>query len=317
MRKYILKRTLVLIPTLIGVMIVLGIIFTAMPGNFADGFQDAKTRSKVIKMYHFDKPKSVQFLYWLKNFAKGDMGVYYSPYSMGDADPIAPIVNSAARSTFKLMLFSILAAVAIAVPLGVISVARSGTKVEKVIRVFSILGASIPNFVLAFFLFDAVRFNKTIIGYYLDCGLSTYLFDKFVRNTFVPFLALTIIFASQLIGYVYTYMLDVIDKQFITVVRCYGFKEKTVLYRYSLKNALVPIMTIIGTSFPALFSDVIVIQAAVGSSGLGSLLLGAVYSRQYNVIMAVLFITVLIVLISNYLLDMLYGVIDPRIKNGI
>lgn len=313
MKKYFFNRTLTLIPTFIGIMIVLGIMFIAMPGNYADGTINQKVRIKLIQKYHFNQPKTVQYLYWFKNFMKGDMGIVFTNAPNENPPPVAPIVNAGAKNTLTLMLFSIITSIIIAIPLGTTSAARDGTKKQKTIKFLSILGISLPSFVVAMLLYRILRYNP-IVSNYCNNPDSYSIF----LSRIVPYLVLTTIFSSKLTKYVYISILDTIHNEYITVAKCYGFKEKKILYKYSLKNALIPIVTIIGTSFPELFSDVIVMEIAVNGYGLGSLLISGIFTRQYYGIMATMSIIALIVLISNYLLDiLLYGIIDPRTKNRL
>lgn len=321
MKNYILKRTLILIPTFLGAMIILGMLFVSLPGNFVDGVDMQMTAAqdnKLIKMYHLDKPKVVQFLYWAKSASMGDFGGVYTANYNTDIDkliPIAPMVKGATDSTLKLILLSIISAMLIAIPLGVASAARSGTSRGNVDKFISLLGISIPGFVFAAFLYNLLRFNNVVENYEAVHGIqSTTYFKYFIVCNLIPYIVLTIIFAAKLIRFIYISMLEVIHSEYITMARSYGFKEKKVLYKYALKNTLIPVVTIIGTSFPSLFSEVMVVQAAIGGGGLGSLFVGAIHSRQYNIAMAIALVLVVIVLVGNYLLDILYGYLDPRIK---
>lgn len=315
MKKYILKRTLALIPTFLGIMMTLGLLFTAMPGNFADGTTDAVIRTMAIHKYHLDQPKTVQFICWFKNFIKGDMGIVYTFSNKPDSISVTPFVISAAKHTFIQMFISVGISILIAIPLGTISAARNGTKKERTIKFFSILGISIPGFAAALIIIYALKYNRFMISYGLKRGYVFWMsYSDFLSNKLIPPLVLTPIVASKLTRYVYMCMSEVIHSDFSAVARCYGFTEKKILYKYSLKNALVPLMSIMGTSFPALFSEVMIIEAAVGADGLGNLFVDSVFKRQYFIMMSILTVIVLIVLVFNYLLDILYGLMDPRIR---
>ena len=258
MKSYILKRTLILIPTFLGAMLILGMLFVSLPGNFVDGVDMKMTAaqdSKLMKRYHLDKPKTVQFLYWVKDAAKGDFGgVYTDNYNNDKLIPIAPMVKGATSSTLKLIFLSIISAMLIAIPLGVVSAARSGTSRGNVDKFISILGISIPGFVFAAFLYDLLRYNNIVENYEAIHGIeSTTYFKYFIVCNLIPYIVLTVIFAAKLIRFIYISMLEVIHSEYITMARSYGFKEKKVLYKYALKNTLIPVVTIIGTSFPSLF----------------------------------------------------------------
>ena len=320
LKRYILKRTLRLVTTFLGAIAIIYFIFLAIPGNFVDGIVDPKlTQERIDQLnekYHLNKPKTEQFVYWIKGAVHGDLGSMYAQRVNAKPIPVAQVVKYSATSTLKMMFFTMLTSVLIAIPLALRAALNAGKTKEKVIKTLSTVGISLPAFIIALILLNILKSNRFAIGYFLNNKRYDEYnqFIAFITVTIIPFIVLNAVYIANIVNYGYVSLAEIVRSEYIKCAYAMGIKERKILYKYTLKNGLIPILTIIGSCFPVMFCEVLVIESAIGRPGLGSLLLGAVRQRQYNILMAIILVSVLITLTCNYIVDMLYLAVDPRVK---
>lgn len=319
-KRYLLKRTLQLITTFVGAIVIVYFIFLAVPGNFVDGIMDPHlTQEKIDKLnekYHFNKPKTEQFVYWLEGAVHGDLGPFYMARSNAKSIPVVTAVKYSAKSTLKIMFLCMLTSMLIAIPLALKAASKDGGRRQKIIKVLSTIGISMPSFIIALLLLYILKRNRFVMNYFFDNRKYNeyHQFVDFLKITVIPFIVLNLIYIANIVNYGYVSLVEIVKTEYIKYSRAMGFKERTILYKYALKNGLIPIITSIGASFPMMFFEVLMIESAIGRPGLGSLLLSAVRNRQYNAMMAIILVSTLITLIFNYVVDLLYIVIDTRVK---
>lgn len=320
MKVYIFKRTLRLFTTFLGAVAIIYFIFMAVPGNFVDGIMDPKlTQDRIDKLnekYHFNKSKSEQFIYWIKGAAHGDLGSMYVERLNAKPTPVAMVVKFSAISTLKMMFLTMLTSIIIAIPLALKAADKAGKTKEKVIKALTTVGISLPAFIIALILLHTLKSNRFAISYFLkNKKYDEYnQFIAFIIVNIIPFIVLNLVYIANIVNYGYVSLAEIVKSEYIKCAYAMGLKKRKILYKYTLRNGLIPIITILGTSFPVMFCEVLVIESAIGRPGLGSLMLSAVRQRQYNVLMAIILVSTIITLISNYIVDMLYFVADPRVK---
>jgi peptide/nickel transport system permease protein len=321
MKRYLIKRTLHLITTFLGAVVIIYFIFMAIPGDFvtrlewdSDGSQE--TIEMISKKYHLDKTKTEQFGYWLKDVVHGNLGLFWELRYNAKPTPVAPAVKYAAISTLKMMFLTMLTSMLIAIPLTLKAASRAGGKRQKLIKSLSTIGISLPSFIIALLLVCLLARNRFVINYFFDKGRyeEYHQFVDFLKITVIPFIVLNLIYIANIVNYGYVFFAEIVKTEYIKYAHAMGFKERTILYKYTLKNALIPLITIIGTSFSMMFFEVSLIEAAIGRPGLGSLMVNSVSQRQYNVAMAIMLVATLITLIFNYVADLLCFAADPRVK---
>lgn len=316
MKRYILKRTMWLIVTVIVAFVIAFFVYTQLVGNILD--LDAKTLHKISRSipeikrrYDLGQPKYVRLINFLKRMFTNKLE-FYTIYIKNKPIYIMPIIIQGIKRNLIFIFSVIIFGSAVSVPLGI---GLSRKKSSKILNLMMYLGMSIPAYLLAKVIF--LKFMES--GFYCNymahnsedkvMGLSMNL-----KDYVIPFIALSIMYISQCTKRIKSEIPGIMKKEFIMTAYAYGFSRRRVEYKYALKNALVPIITFIGSSFSVLFSELIVIQTALGSSGLGAFFLSMVYDRQYDAVFACVVFIITIVAIFNYLVDLLYFVVDPRIK---
>lgn len=321
MKKYFIKRTLILIPTFLGAITILFFLYMLIPGNYTDALLfktpplSPQSLAQIEHRYYLDRPKYIQFFHWISNALRGNFGVVYSSLKNPAPSPATPIVMQCAKFSLKILLFSMLTSFLISIPIGVKSASAKNKKSTRVLDVITTAGISVPSFVFAIFLFYLLRFNK-IVSYYQATygGMSIKKYEGILIGYVIPIVTLNVLYIPKLAKYLRNSFMNVLGFDYIRTARSQGMSEKKVLYKYALKNALIPVITFLGSSFTSLFSELVVIEATIGGGGLGSLFYSSIMNRQYDIVMAVTFILVIVTLLFNYIIDLCYSLLDPRIR---
>lgn len=299
-----------------GAFIIAFFIYSQLVGNILD--VDGKTRAKILKTipklvqrYDLDKPNYVKLLMFCKKLFTNKLE-YYSLDIRDKPVYIMPMILEMVKTNLALIFSVIVLGSVISILLGMIS---SRNKNPKAVDLIIYLGMSIPAFILAKVIFLKF-FNSKFMYNYINTHSQIQIqsFDTNFREYVLPFIALSVTYISQCTKRIKAIMPDIRKKEFITTAYAYGFSRKAIEYKYLLKNALNPIITFIGNSFSAMFSELIVVQTALDSNGLGGFFLSMVHERQYDAVFACVVFMIAIIAIFNYLVDILYFVIDPRIK---
>lgn len=339
MRKYIIQRTLKLIPTMLGIITIVFFVYTAMPGTFADSISslgdsnrisnsdalnaEANT-NKVIKHYKLDSSQVEKFIVFVKQFFSGKLEMYQANVSRQPQPVYAmPIVADMTKGTLKFIALVIIFGICIAIPVSAKSVLLNKKKSNRISKWIMWICTSIPGFLIALIFIRFVFGSQAFFEYSLHNSVQSAKLKNLLINNIIPFLALSAIYVPKLTETLRANMVDISRKEYMYTARAYGISDRKIKYKYALKNAVVPIATFIGISFSSLFSDSIIIQAAVSDknglgsgSGLGDFLVRSILDRQYGAMMACLIVIIVIVVISNYLADMAY-LIDPRIRKSL
>lgn len=315
MKKYILKRTLWLIITVIVAFVIAFFVYTQLVGNILD--LDAKTLHKISKnipeikrRYDLGQPKYVRLINFLKRMFTNKLELY-TVYIKNGPIYVMPIILQKVKTNLIFIFSVIIFGSVVSVPLGI---RLSREKSSKILNLIMYLGMSIPAYLLAKVIF--LKFMES--GFYCNY-MAHNSQDKVInlsmnlKNYTIPFIALSVMYISQCTKRIKSEIPSIMKKEFIMTAYSYGCSRRKIEYKYALKNALVPIMTFIGSSFSLLFSELIVIQTALQSDGLGGLFLSMVYARQYDAVFACVIFIIAIVAIFNYIVDLLYFVVDPRI----
>jgi peptide/nickel transport system permease protein len=322
MLNYLLKRLAALVPMLIGITMISFAVIHVAPGSPADllvqmnpkASPEAKARLRAY--YGLDKPLHIQYLYWLKQIAVFDFGSSFAP----DGRKVADKILERLPVTVLINLLSMLLIFSIALPLGVLSSVYQRSLFDKFSTVFVFLGFAWPSFWLALLLM--MLFGITL-GWLPISGLKAYNHDS------LSFLSQTLDYAQHLIlpvlvsafggiagmsRYVRSSMLEVIRQDYIRTARAKGLTETAVIYRHALRNALLPVITLLGLSVPGLIGGSVIFETIFSIPGMGQLFWQSAMSRDYPLIMGMLVIGALLTLIGNILADISYAIADPRIR---
>ncbi|MBX6751687.1 MAG: ABC transporter permease [Micromonosporaceae bacterium] len=309
------SRLLSSIPVLIMISIVAFTLLRLAPGDPAllsvglEAPPEAYARARAEM--HLDEPVWVQYWAWVTDVARGDFGVSYS-----DRSPVLSVMAERMPVTAQLALGALVLIVGLGIPLGVLSALRPNRLTDQVIRVGSLAGISVPNFVVALFL--VLIFGWWFPGILPYQGFVPFSEDPLesLANTVLPALAL----AAPQIGLVArltrSSMLEVLGQDYISAARAMGVRERVVIWKDTLRNALLPVVTVLGVQTGFLLGGSVVVETVFGIPGLGRLLVESFTIRDYPVTIGVMMFVAAVFVFINILVDLLYGLINPRIRVG-
>ncbi|URZ16952.1 ABC transporter permease [Clostridium felsineum] len=315
MIKYIVKRLLLMIPIIIVTSFIIYMIFSFAPGDIVTSMKvNSKEKVEMRHKYHLDEPKVIQYFRWLKGAVKGDLGESYKLNQ-----PVKRVINKYIWNSFYLQFISFILAVLIAIPIGVISATRKHSIIDSGFTILSLIGVSVPTFFLGLILIKifAADLNVFPVEGMTTTGETLHGMNKILDIFYhmaLPCIVLTFVNAATLIRYVRSSMLEVIKQDYMMTARAKGLKEKIIIYRHALKNAMIPLVTIFGMSIANLFTGAIITEEVFSWPGIGKLSLDAVFQRDYPLLMGINMIIVVLTFLGNLVADVLYAVVDPRIK---
>lgn len=309
---YILKRILSLIPVLFIVSLVIFFIVHFTPGDPASYIlgneATADQVNELREQMGLNAPIPEQYLHWLGGVIKGDLGSSYfmnQPVMTSILDHLAP--------TFSLAVFAQLIAIIISIPLGMIAAIRRGTATDQSVMFLSLIGMAIPSFLLALFLaliFGVLLEWLPVAGYQpLQRGVWNHL-----QFLILPAISLGAIQAALISRMTRSSMLEVLNTDYIKMARAKGTKEIVVICQHALKNAFLPILTVIGQTFGALVTGAVVTETIFNIPGIGQLIINSIERRDYAIIQGIVLFVTMIYVCLNLIIDLMYGFIDPRVR---
>ncbi|MBM4295031.1 MAG: ABC transporter permease [Deltaproteobacteria bacterium] len=324
MRIYLLKRLALMAPMLLGITLVSFVVIHLAPGTpvemqtTMDPKASLEAQKRLRELYGLDKPLHVQYWDWLKRMALLDFGLSFSP----DRRPVWDKIKERIGITVALNLMAMFLILAVAIPIGVISAVRPHSWFDRGTTLFVFFGFAMPSFWLALLLI-------MFFGVYLDwlpiSGLHSLNYRQFTFWQKVQDLAshLTLPVLVSAFGglagmsrYMRGNMLEVVRQDYITTARAKGLPERTVIFKHALRNALLPVITILGLSVPGLIGGSVIFESIFAIPGMGQLFYGAVMARDYPLVMGELVIGAVLTLLGNLLADVSYALVDPRIRTG-
>lgn len=312
MSSYLIRRVLAAIPVLGIVAIFVFLLLRLTPGDPAAIIAgDAATPAQLERIREslgLDQPIAVQFGQWVGQLLRGDFGT-----SLMSNQPVIGLIADRAPPTIWLALITITLSVLIAVPMGVLAAWRHKTWIDHVIMTFSVLGFSIPVFVIGYILIAVFSLELKLFpvqGY----TPPSQDFWAFAHRAVLPAFTLASIYIALIARMTRAALLEVLSEDYIRTARAKGLAEHKVLFRHALRNAAVPVMTVIGTGFALLISGVVVTESVFNIPGLGRLTIDAIFGRDYPVIQALILLTSAIYVGVNLLIDLSYSLLDPRIR---
>ncbi|GAA0356273.1 ABC transporter permease [Bacillus horti] len=312
MTGYILKRLLSIIPVLLVVAVVVFSITFLTPGDPASVIlgpeASAQEVNKLREELGLNKPVHEQFLEWIGGLLRGDLGS-----SLFMRETVVEAFFNHLGPTFSLALIAQVIAILIAIPLGILAAVRRGTMTDQSVMGLSLVGISVPSFLLGLFLvlLLAVQLRWLPVAGYrpISAGMLEHL-----KYLIMPALALGAMQAALITRMTRSAMLDVFHQNYIKTAKSKGLKEKVVIYKHALRNASMPILTVIGQTFGVLVTGAAVIETVFNIPGLGQLIVNSVERRDYAVIQGVVLLIAVTYVLLNLVIDLLYGVLDPRIR---
>lgn len=320
MRKYILRRFLQLIPLLLGVSLISFFVMHLAPGDptalFADPNIDPVELARIRANWGLDKPIIVQYFYWLGNALRGNFG---NSYMTGQ-----PVINEILErlpNTLLLMISSYILTLLITIPLGVISAVRKGSWFDNLVTFLSFAGMATPSFwlgLMLMLLFSVQLGWLPAVGMYdplVRGGWVVRLVDV-IRHMVLPLTTMTLLSLAGITRYQRAAMLEVLNQDFVRTARAKGLPERVVIFKHALRNALIPIVTILGLSLPGLFGGAFIIETIFAWPGMGRLGVLAIFQRNYPLIMGIVVFSAVLIMLGNLFADVGYALVDPRIRYG-
>ena len=313
MLKYILKKILLAIPVLLGITI---IDFLLM--NLAGSPIDMMTGPKVTESmkalraaaWGLDQPIWKQYLGWLAEILQGNLGYSYKTYQ-----PVAEMIGSHIGPTLLLMGSSLALGLLIAIPAGIYSAVHRYQKRDYAMVTTSFVFSSVPSFFMALLL---IYLFTVRLGWLPSSGMTTPGLDGSVtdilRHMVMPVIVLAAGVAGSNIRYIRSAVLEILEMDYLRTARAKGIGRFRVINKHALRNALLPIVTVIGMQIPTLFGGAVIVEQVFSWPGLGLITMSAILGRDYPVIMGVCLLSAVVVLLANLLTDIVYALVDPTIK---
>lgn len=314
MKKYIGKRLLTAIPVLLMITIGAFIMINLAPGEPTDLYVTPDATHAQIEATRralgLDQPYPVQYLKWLGRAVVGDLGISFSTRY-----PVLPIILSRLVPTVVLMGATLLFSYMIAIPLGIISARKQGTWIDTFLTGSAFVGVSIPNFFLGLGLIYifAVRLGWFPTGGMIELGSDGGVL-KVLHHLVLPVIVLSAFYIANMTRYMRSTMIEVYGENYIRTATAKGLARQVILTKHGIRNALIPVITIIGTDLPRLVGGAIVTEQIFQWPGLGRLTITAIQQRDLPILMAITILSAVVVLFANVLVDVMYAVVDPRIK---
>lgn len=314
MFQYIIRRIAIAIPVLFGVTIFNFLIINLAPGNPVDMFinpnmseADINARKEALGL---NDPLWEQYASWMGNLLQGDFGYSFSTY-----EPVLNNIADRIGPTILLMGSALIIAYLIAIPIGILSATKQYSFTDYFATTFSFFGISIPNFFLGL---GAIYIFAILLPIFPTGGMNTLgssggILDT-LRHLILPAFVLGTAIAGSMVRYVRSSMLEVLGQDYLRTARAKGLHEFVVNNKHALRNALIPIVTIIGLEIPLLIGGAVITEQIFQWPGLGQLTIQSIGSRDYPTLMALNFLAAITVLFSNLFTDIMYSVVDPRIK---
>lgn len=316
MLRYILRRLLMLIPTLIGMSVLIFLMLRLLPGDIVtiivgtDAQADSAATEKLRESMGLNDPIPIQYVKWVGDMLRGDPGD-----SLRSGRPVGELLGRALPITIELAVLAVIMATLVAVPLGVVSAVQRDTSFDFAARVGGLVGLSLPSFWIGTLI---LLFTSKAFGWVPDIRFKPLFDDPWgnLQQMLLPAFAIAIQLMAIIMRMTRATMLEVLGQDFVRTARAKGLRNRIVVYRHALRNALIPVITVIGFQLGALMGSSAIIEVIFGLNGVGNTLLQGIFNRDYPLVQAAtLYLAVVFVLI-NLTVDVLYAYIDPRIKQG-
>jgi peptide/nickel transport system permease protein len=319
MLKYIYKRLLVSIPVIIGITILSFLIMKLAPGdplaNFINPSISMEDLEKSRQALGLNDPVHIQYFKWIGEVLKGNFGYTYS-----GNHSISGLIMERLPNTVILTMSAFVLSFVVGIPVGVMGAVKKNTRVDYGLTLFSLFGVAIPSF---FFGLLVIYVFSLILGIFPSGGMVNIragytgfaYFTDVIHHLVLPAIVLSLGNIASVSRFTRSNMVDVLKEDYIRTAKAKGLKHKAIVYKHALRNALIPVVTIFGLSIPFLFSGAYITESIFNWPGMGQLGIRAIQDREYGIIMALNLITATLVLMGNLISDILYAIVDPRIRH--
>ncbi|MBE9166164.1 ABC transporter permease [Pleurocapsales cyanobacterium LEGE 06147] len=317
MSQYLLKRLLISIPTLIAISVIIFTILALAPGDPLGEFASnpaitAEVRENIRRALGLDQPIPIRYLKWFWAFIRGDMG-----YSFTSRSPVLNLLLQRLPTTLWVVGSAYLLALLIAFPLGIISALRRYSATDQIITTFAFLGFSIPPFFtgLLFIIIFSVQLGWLPFIYNSTLQVTDWsTFLELIKQSIMPVFVLALYQSAVLMRFIRSSVLEELNQEYVRTAYAKGLGQISVLKNHILRNAMIPVVTLIALDIPAIFTGALVTEQVFRVPGIGALLIESIYRSDTPVVMAITFIYGLLIVAFNLIADIVYGVLDPRVR---
>ncbi|MCO5178157.1 MAG: ABC transporter permease [Thermomicrobiales bacterium] len=314
MVRYIAQRLVSLIPVLIGISLVTFFLIRLVPGDVVDLMLGNETtidegrRQELRKVFGLDEPIYVQYVNWAGDVIRGDLGT-----SLRTGQSVRGEIFSKMPVTIELTIFSVIIALVIAIPAGIIAAVKVGSAAEAAAQGVSLLGLSLPNFWLGTLL---ILVTSRYFHWFPAANYVSFVDDpwKNIQIFILPAISLGAALAAITMRMMRSSLLEVLRREYITTARAKGLSNKTVISRHAIRNAMIPVITVVGIQIGRLLGGAIIIEELFNLPGMGRLAIDAIEQRDYPMIQGVVMVTTIAFVLINLAVDIFYSYIDPRIR---
>lgn len=305
MKKYVLKRILVSIATLLAILLILFILLQLMPGSpFNDEKLTVDQKELLYAKYGLDQPIVIQFFKYVWNMLRGDFGV---SYNISKNTPISQLLQTRLPISLRIGGQAVLLGTVIGLILGILAALKHNTIWDTLTTIISVIGVSVPSYVFAL----ALSYQ---LGFKLKWFPLLYSMDAPFKSSVLPSIALCMFTVASIARFTRSEMLEVLGSDYMLLAESKGISGPALIFRHALRNALIPIITVLAPLIVGLMTGSLVVEKIFSIPGIGSLLVTAIQSNDYNVIIALAFIYSAMYIFIMLAVDILYGIIDPRIR---
>lgn len=319
MTQYIIRRLLIAVPTLFLISFVIFAVLSLAPGDPLAQFAlnpaiPESTRQRIRESFGLDKPWYVRYVLWLGNISRGDWG-----FSFATKAPVVNLIWQRLPQTLQVVGLAYLIAVILAIPIGVISAVKQYSLFDQLATFLSFIGFSVPSFFtgLVLILLFAINLHWFPIVYSSTLEINSW--DTFwgqVRQMVLPVMVLVVQQTAALTRFMRAAMLDNLPLDYVRTARAKGLSDQAVVVKHVLTNSLIPVVTLIALGIPTIFAGAIITENLFRVNGLGQLLITSIQNSDTPVVMALTFIFAILTVLFNLVADVLYGVLDPRVRYG-
>ncbi|MGK7936132.1 MAG: ABC transporter permease [Xenococcaceae cyanobacterium] len=317
MNQYLFKRLLISIPTLMAISIVIFTILALAPGDPLGEFASnpaitAEVRENIRKSFGLDRPVHIRYVKWFWSFIRGDMG-----YSFTSRSPVFQLLLQRLPTTLWIVGSAYIFSICIALPLGILSAVKRYSKLDQIITTFTFLGFSLPTFFtgLLFIIVFSVQLNWLPFIYNSTLQVKDWSsFLEQLKQSVMPVCVLALYQSAVVMRFVRSAVLDELNHEYVRTALAKGLTNFDVIKNHVLRNAMIPVVTLIALDIPAIFTGALVTEQVFRIPGIGALLIESIYRSDTPVVMAITFIYGILIVIFNLIADILYGVLDPRVR---
>ncbi|MYE06774.1 MAG: ABC transporter permease [Chloroflexi bacterium] len=319
MRQYIFRRILLIIPTMIGVTMLVSLIAELLPGDFIDvmladhvaqGEDKDAIRAKWEEQLGWNDPWIVQYGNWLWNALRGDLGTSL----IGSFQTVNEELKTRIPVTLELGVLSLLVGVAIALPVGIISAVRQDSVLDYLMRGGAIIALSLPGFWMAVLIIRVIYPELGLPSFPPIYNDPTENLPENLRQMYIPAILLGIGLAGPVMRLTRGEMLEVLRQDYVRTARAKGLQENSVIVRHAMRNALIPVLTLIGLSASILVGGSVIMETIFSLPGMGRRMIVALKDRDIPVVMGIMVVIAVVVIVANLLIDIAYSLVDPRIR---